>query len=699
MPKMNKSWFTLTNQGEEQPVKVWIHGDIGSYDIEAIDLVRALQAVGSQDAEFRIQSYGGSVYEGLAMYNAIKAHKGKTVGVVDGLVASISSYFLMACDVVKMPENAKLMIHNPSIGAWGGEDELDSALTQLKNAKQTIADAYVERCGKPLDDVLAAMAKETWFTAQEALEFGLIDEVVDPVDLSNSLKGVSLDDLQAKAFKHPPEDLLNQLESPEPETAPSDSTSPNSEPSTSKTEPQPLAASAAGSELSQQVSDDMPKPLDNDTLQNAVKKENARQSAIRALCAQHKVSDELRDDMLNDMDCSEEKASLKILQNLGTLSAQGSGGSAQGSDSQDNGGDQAASGPTNTHIHVDNGNTTKDALQNALNSRCGTEDVEKDNPYRMKTLLDMAEISVGKDAKFCSNKNELVARAFNSGDFADIITEGVRTVMRDEAKVRAPLWRELANTENLPNFKETDLVLINDAPDLMAVSEDGEYKAATIKGSGEKIQLATFGREIAFTRQAIINDEIALISKIPRKFMQSAYRLSDKLMFNAILSGQMGDGKSVYIPGTSTKWGNLKTGITKGDYQALIMALHKSFATATSSGGDALDLRGEVLLANPDHASYLEAVLNTASKPDTFNPAYKKFQKVIETARMAEVNGAIALTGKHFDSVVMAFLDGEQDPWLETGDGWSSDGAKFRITYDLASKMVDRRGISKATFA
>ncbi|MBF4354968.1 hypothetical protein, partial [Vibrio anguillarum] len=59
---------------------------------------------------------------------------------------------------------------------------------------------------------------------------------------------------------------------------------------------------------------------------------------------------------------------------------------------------------------------------------------------------------------------------------------------------------------------------------------------------------------------------------------------------------------------------------------------------------------------------------------------------------------AIALTSKDFDSVVMGFLDGQQDPWLETGDGWTSDGAKFRITYDISSKVVDRRGIAKATF-
>lgn len=697
MSKPNKSWFTLKNEGDSTPVKVWVHGDIGSYDIEAIDLIQALQSVGSQDVEFRIQSYGGSVYEGLAMFNAIKAHKGKTVGVVDGLVASISSYFLMACDTIQMPENATLMIHNPAIGTWGGEDEIQSALTQLQNSKQTIADAYVERSGKSLDDVLEAMEKETWFTAQAALEFGLIDEVIEAVNLTNCLKEVKPDEL--KSFKHPPESLLNQLKPVKSESEPDPDPNPKQEPQP-EPETQPLAASAASSktvltasqqdEQTAQVSN-MPKPNENtdlnktSELQNAVKKENARQAAIRALCAQHKVKDELLNAMLDDMECTEELAASKILTALGEISAAGT------RNTPDN--------LTNTAIHAGNGNVIKDSLQNALNARCGVGELEKGNPYFRKSLIDMAEIAVGKSANQCSTKSELVARAFNTGDFADIITEGVRTVMRDEAKVRAPLWKELANTENLPNFKETELVMVNDAPDLMAVSEDGEYKQAIISGTGEKIQLATFGREVAITRQAIINDDISLISKLPRKFMQAGYRLSDKLMFNAILAGKMGDGKDVFQAGNANKWGNLTTGVTAGDYEKLIMALHKSFATATTSGGDALDLRGEFLLANPDHASMLDAVLNTASKPDEYNAAYKKFAKVIETARMASINGAIGLTSKDFDSVIMGFLDGQMDPWLETGDGFTSDGAKFRITYDITSKVLDRRGISKATFA
>lgn len=549
MPSKNKRWFTLKNEGDEQPVKVWVHGDIGAYDIEAMDLIRALQSVGTQDAEFRVQSYGGSVYEGLSMYNAIRAHKGKTVAIVDGLAASIATYFLMACDEIQMPENAYLMIHNPSMGAWGGESELESALTQLKNSKQTIAEAYAERCGKPIHDVLAAMHQETWFTAQEALEFGLIDKVVDAVDLSNCLQATSEDAL--KAFKQPPAVLMNHLK-PVPDVPEENTDEPEGEPD--PIEPPPLAASAKDTNPPQQVTENMSKPTDNAALLEAAKKENSRQSAIRALCAQHKVKDTLRDEMLNDVNCSESDAAQKILAAIGAHSAAGSESSTPDNISD-------------SHIRADNGNITKDSLQNALLARCDVAELESDNPYKLKTLLDMAEIAIGGEASKCSSRNELVARAFNSGDFAEIITESIRTVMVDEKKLRAPLFRQLANTENLPNFKETDLVTINDAPDLMNVSEDGEYKSALLTGSGEKIQLATFGREIGFTRQAIINDEIALISKVPRKFMQSGYRLADKLYFNAIFSGKMADEKGIFLAPAAKKWGNLRTNIPKNDYQ------------------------------------------------------------------------------------------------------------------------------------
>ncbi|NAX44241.1 MULTISPECIES: ClpP-like prohead protease/major capsid protein fusion protein [unclassified Vibrio] len=686
MPKpTDKRWYTLTNEADDKPAQLYIHGIIGSYDIAAIDLVAALQAIGTKDIKVHIHTRGGGVYEGVAIHNALKAHKGKTTGVVDGLVASIGTYVLSACDVRQMPSNTSMMIHNPQIGAWGEEEDLEAALQQWKNCRELIAQEYVDRSDgkKTLEDFLEAMKKETWFTAEKALEWGLVDEVIDPVDLTNCFTEDDAKDI-AK-FKNAPESLLNCLTASNPANEQEDKSEPD--PST----PTNLLDNHSTPD-NEQVSD-MPKPLTPEELQNAVKAENKRQFDIRALCTLHKVSDELTNQMLGDLECSLDKASAKILENLGDQSATGQR--------------KPDANLTASHLRIGNGDHVKEELQNALNARAGVAELDKKNSFGHESLLNMARASLGINAGTGLTKNELVNRAFNSGDFGDIITESIRTVMRDETKVRAPLWRELANVENLSDFRETELVMVNDAPDLMAIGEDGEYKSAILSGSGERIQLATFGRAIQFTRQAIINDEIGLIAKVPRKFMQAGYRLSDKLMFNSILSGKMGDGKSVFQAASSAeKWGNLVANIPANDYAALIMALHKVFATATSvpfggekdGGGDALDLRGEFLIAHPDHASMLEAVLNTASKPDSFNPAYKKFNKVIETARLTDVNGAIALTSKDFDSVVMGFLDGQQDPWLETGDGWTSDGAKFRITYDISSKVVDRRGIAKATF-
>ncbi|MDN3699189.1 Clp protease ClpP [Vibrio cortegadensis] len=714
-----KSWYTLNNEATDKPAQLYIHGEIGGWDIYAIDLVKALQQVGEKDLIMRVQSYGGSVYEGLAMFNAIKAHKGKTTGVVDGLAASIATYMLMACDEIHMPENSTFMIHNPSIGAWGEEDEIESALVQVKNAKMTVSNAYVERSGKPLEEVLGAMAQETWFTAQQALEWGLIDQVIDAVELTNNF--TEFDSKEIAKFKNAPESLLNCITLGKPEShAELDTSTP--------TNAAPADNSQPESNQSEQVSD-MPKP--NEELINAVKAENKRQQAIRSLCNKHGVKGELVNQMLEDMSCTVEQASARILSNMNndreslqnlcnTLNlgedltnqvlsdpnftmenASKSLMNILGQQSAEGG----ANGITPTQVHVGNGNHVKDELQNALNARAGVAELEKDNSFGHESLLNMARASLGANSRSAMTKDELVNRAFNSQDFGDIVTESIRTVMRDEREATTPLWRELANIESLPDFRETELTMVNDAPDLMNIGEDGEYKSAILKGSGERIQLATFGRGIQFTRQSIINDEIGLISKVPRKFMQAGYRLADKLMFNAILSGKMGDGKSVFQKNVQGDWGNLTDGIAAGDHEALIMALHKMFATTTTipvdgkGTGDPLDLRGEILLANPDHASMFEAVLNTASKPDHYNPAYKKFKRVIETARANAINGAIGFTSKDFDTVLMGFLDGQQDPWLETGDGWSSDGAKFRITYDITSKVLDRRGINQALFA
>jgi ATP-dependent Clp protease protease subunit len=124
-------------------------------------------------------SEGGIVTEGIAMYNALRAYKGRKVGVVTGLAASIASVVLMACDEIRVAKGAYVMIHNPSGGAKGGADDLRAAATTLESMRSELLDIYEARTGierKKLEKMLDA---ETYLTAEEAIECGMADALED----------------------------------------------------------------------------------------------------------------------------------------------------------------------------------------------------------------------------------------------------------------------------------------------------------------------------------------------------------------------------------------------------------------------------------------------------------------------------------------------------------------------------------------
>lgn len=600
-----KGWYSLSNLSNGN-LKIDINGIIGCDDISVEQFKSELLKYEGSNLDIYFHCEGGYVFEGLAFYNAIKLHKGVVTGVVCSLAASIASYVLMACDVIKITENGKIMIHEPTMPAGSSISEIESDLDLLKKSLNTIAQAYSDKTKHPIEYFLGIMNKgDKWFDASEAFSLGLVDEVIKDDELksnyslTNFLKNDRENDIKA---------LFNSRDF----------------------------------------------------------KLNPSEIKLMKAC-------------IDDKNCTAEDARQIYLSFLGQASLNGTFDFSQ----------HKKNTLINTFIKGDSMNNIG-ALVNALGARVGSAKLTNGNPFKNKSLLDIASICVGRDAHLLGKK-ELVARAMNTSDFPQVIGDTIQLVINEEIKLREPLFKRIANIVNLPDFKPTDLITVNDMPDLLSLSEDGEYKQAVISSTGEKIQLASFGREIRITRQAIINDNIDLLGKVPRKMIQAAFRLADKLMFNAMLSGELSDGAIFNKT-------NSKSDIAKGDYQSLVLDCYKFIAKQKTKEGSPLSLTADVLLANIDHGSMLEAVINTASKPDSFNAAYKKFKTVISTEYLADLDGAIGLSARDFESITMGFLDGDSNPMLEVGDGWSSDGATFRITYDLSAKVVDRRGLSKATF-
>lgn len=156
---------------------------IGAPDSESISAAsfreQLARAVGAKTIRIEINCEGGVVTEGMAIYNAIRACKAHTIGVVTGIAASMGSVCLMACDEIHVAKGAYVMIHNPSGGARGGAEDLRSAADNLDAMRDTLLDIYEARTSIDRAQLEKYLDAETYFTAEEAVEAGIAEKIED----------------------------------------------------------------------------------------------------------------------------------------------------------------------------------------------------------------------------------------------------------------------------------------------------------------------------------------------------------------------------------------------------------------------------------------------------------------------------------------------------------------------------------------
>lgn len=179
---MHKFWEfkALGNAGE-----LFLYGEISDTswfgdEVTPAQFQKDLAALGDISAlDVYINSPGGDIFAGFSIYNILQRHKaGKTVH-IDGLAASAASVIAMAGDIIKMPENATLMIHNAWTYTGGGVEDLRKTADELERLNGQIADIYAARTGKDKDEIAAMMSAETWMSGKEAMEAGFADELIE----------------------------------------------------------------------------------------------------------------------------------------------------------------------------------------------------------------------------------------------------------------------------------------------------------------------------------------------------------------------------------------------------------------------------------------------------------------------------------------------------------------------------------------
>jgi ATP-dependent Clp endopeptidase proteolytic subunit ClpP len=181
-----RSWFSIKNSDDNETAEIFIYDEIGYFGITAKDFVRALKNISAKNIALRINSPGGEVFDGNAIYNALRRQNATITAYVDGIAASMASVIAMAADVIRMPANSMMMIHNPTSGSYGEADELRKDAEVLDKIKEALISAYQRKTGTDRDEIAQMMDDETWFTAAEALEAGFADYVDDAVEVKNS---------------------------------------------------------------------------------------------------------------------------------------------------------------------------------------------------------------------------------------------------------------------------------------------------------------------------------------------------------------------------------------------------------------------------------------------------------------------------------------------------------------------------------
>jgi ATP-dependent Clp protease protease subunit len=193
---------------------LYVYDAIGPWGVEAAPFVQAVRGLGAKKIELRVNSPGGDVFDARAMKNALEDFDGEIVAYVDGLAASAASYLMLAADEIVMGEGAFAMIHK----AWGltigNADEHRAQAALLDKVDDTLVADYVARTGKGADDIRAKMAAETWFTAEEAVAFGLADRVAAPPKRKDKNKEASAR-WDLSAYAQPPAALIAPAPPPE----------------------------------------------------------------------------------------------------------------------------------------------------------------------------------------------------------------------------------------------------------------------------------------------------------------------------------------------------------------------------------------------------------------------------------------------------------------------------------------------------
>lgn len=203
-PLAKQEWYKIEAAADDN-TEILIYDVIGWPFVEADAFVRDLASIKSKKITLRINSPGGDVFDGVALFNALKDKDAEIITRVEGLAASISSVIALAGDDIQMHKSAMYMIHDPWVLTAGNQYDLRDIADVLAKIGDNMLDIYYDKVGGKKRELKQMMKDEKWFKATEAKEFGLIDTVIETDKKVKALFDLSM-------FTNAPQEIKAEIE-------------------------------------------------------------------------------------------------------------------------------------------------------------------------------------------------------------------------------------------------------------------------------------------------------------------------------------------------------------------------------------------------------------------------------------------------------------------------------------------------------
>ncbi|PSM60549.1 peptidase S14 [Citrobacter freundii] len=657
-------------------VEIFLYDVIGGWGITAQQFVSDCKEAGVFEAsavDLHIHSPGGDVMQGFAIFNTLSRLKAKLDIWVDGVAASMASMIVcLPGATVHMPENAWLMVHKPWGGIAGDSDDMRDYAAWLDRNEALMLSAYMNKTGLGQEELEAMLKAETWLNGAEAVEKGFADTLEPELQAAACVNQNKLKD-----YQNMPEQINNlfgpRAEAPvsQPQPAQNPALQAANNPPAQQPTQQPLAGNIDITALAAQ-------------LQQQMQVANTqRVSAVSAVFDAFPAFGSLKAECITDISCSAEQARTKLLSALAA-------------------GTTPSAGPGAVHIHAGNGNIVGDSIRAAVMNRAGYAQAEKDNAYNGYTLRELARASLvdrGIGISGVGTAQAMVGLAFthSSSDFGNILMDVAHKAALlgwDEASETFEQWTRKGT---LTDFKTAHRVGLESLASLRKVRAGAEYKYVTIKDRGEPIALATYGELFSIDRQTIINDDLDMLTRIPQAMGLAARATVGDLVWAVLTSNpKMSDGKPLF----HADHGNLVAAdlsIEGLDTARKAMLLQKS-------GDRRLNIRPAYMLTPVAIESRANQLIKSASVPgaDANSGIVNPIQNFVTVASEARLDDSsptdfylTAAQGR--DTIEVAYLDGIDTPYLEQQQGFTVDGAAFKVRIDAGVAPLDWRGLVKVT--